>query len=155
MPRSNLEQTYAPAMNGSSMGVDGRYGLGMSNFLQYIVHNGTLASGGTPTYQVSLNDCGTLFTTRGATAACTFTLPAVTTLPDGWWCDFFNVSAYGMVIASSGSSDDMVTFNDAGGDTLTCTASGEMIGIHVKCVFDGTGWLVIYPKGLTAAYVEA
>jgi len=38
---------------------------------------------------------------------------------------------------------------------LTATATAEMIGIHIKVVFDGTGWLCIYPKALTAAIVEA
>ena len=155
MPRSNLEQTYSKPINGSGMGVDGRYGLGMTNFLQRIVNNGTLASGGTPTYSVPLNACGTLFTTRGATAAATFTLPAVTTLPTGWWCDFFNVSAYGMVIASNGSSDNIVGLNDAALDTVTCTTTGEMIGTHVRVVFDGTVWLGFYNDTLLAAYVGA
>ena len=157
MPRSNLEQTYHNPINGSGMGVDGRYGLGMTNFLQRIVHNGTLASGGTATYAVLENQCGTLFTTRGATAAATFTLPAVTSLPSGWWVDFFNVSAYGMVIASNGSSDNIVAFNDAGADTITCTSTAEMIGTHVRVVFDGTGWLAFYDSGsiATAVYVKA
>jgi hypothetical protein len=157
MPRSPLEQTYANPINGSGMGVDGRYGLGMTNFLQRIVHNGTLASGGTATYSVLPNQCGTLFTTRGNTAACTFTLPAVSTLPTGWWVSFFNVSAYGMVIASNGSSDDIVAFNDATADSITCTSAAEIIGTHIKVVWDGTGWLAHYDNGsiATAVYVKA
>jgi len=105
----------------------------------------------TADYTVLATDCGRLFTTRGASAAVTFTLPAVTNLPAGFYVDFFNVAATGMVIASNGSSDNIVALNDAGADTITCTTTSRMIGAYVKVIFDGTGWLAIEGAGATYA----
>lgn len=95
----------------------------------------------TAAYQIKHTDIGTVFTTRGAGASVTFTLPITTGLPSGWWCRFFQVADQNMVIASYGSSDDIVTANDAGADTITFSTATELIGNGVEVVWDGTGWL--------------
>lgn len=100
---------------------------------------------------VAVTDNGKIFTTRGATATVTFTLPAVTDLPIGFDVTFFNVCATGMIIASNGSSDNLVALNDAGADTITMTTTSRMIGANVRCIWDGTGWLVIEGAGATYA----
>lgn len=107
----------------------------------------------TASYQVKNADLGTIFTTRGATAAVTFTLPPTADLPAGFWLRFFSVSAYGMVISSSGSSDNIVVTNDAGADSITSTTTSRMIGANVAVVWDGTSWLATLGDGPT--YVAA
>ena len=86
-------------------------------------------------------ESGTIFTTRGAGSFVTFTLPAVTNLPIGVEYTFYNIAATGMVVASNGSSDNIVTLNDAGADTITCTTTSRMIGAAVRVIWDGTAWL--------------
>jgi len=103
----------------------------------------------TAAYAVLSTDHGRFFTNRGATASVTFTLPAVTSLPAGFTVQFFAVSNYGIVVASNGSSDNIVALNDAGADTITCTTTSRMIGANVKVVFDGVGWLAIEGAGAT------
>ena len=103
----------------------------------------------TAAYSVLSTDHGRLFTNRGATASVTFTLPAVTNLPVGFTVSFFAVSNYGLVVASNGSSDNIVALNDAGADTITCTTTSRMIGANIKVVWDGVGWLAIEGAGAT------
>lgn len=103
----------------------------------------------TTTYQVKGEDIDTLFTNRGSTASFTFTLPPVGDLPTGWSCAFYGVSAYGFVIASSGSLDNIVGLNSDNLDTLTMTTTSLIIGAYVKVIWDGTGWLTIRGTGNT------
>ncbi len=95
----------------------------------------------TAAYQVLPSDLGTMFTTRGNLASITFTLPNTATIETGWWCKFFNVADFEFIIASYASSDNIVTKNDAGADTLTWTTATELIGGAVEVTWDGTGWL--------------
>lgn len=95
----------------------------------------------TAAYTVTVAEDGVIFTTRGATVSVTFTLPAVTDIPIGTQYIFYNVSSYGMVVASNGSSDNIVAKNDAGADSITCTTTSLMIGAAVQVIWDGTGWL--------------
>ena len=94
----------------------------------------------TAAYTVLVTDLGTFFTTRGNGGSLTFTLPATSGLPTGWWCEFFNAAAQTMVVTSSGSSDDLTTFNDLTADSITFSTSSELIGASVKVLWDGTGW---------------
>jgi hypothetical protein len=100
-------------------------------------------------YAVKPEDFGTTFTNRGATASFTFTLPTVADLPAGWWCEFYGISASGFVVASAGSSDNIVALNDAGADTLTMTTTSLIIGAYVRMIWDGTSWLSIRGAGNT------
>lgn len=107
---------------------------GAQNFQRKIVAK-------TASYQVTAEESGTLFTTRGATAAVTFTLPAVTNLVPGTYYDFYSVTNVGMVIASSGSSDNITSMNDLSADSITCTTDSRAIGAAVSVIWDGTRWL--------------
>lgn len=102
-------------------------------------------------YQVTGADFGTTFTTRGATAAVTFTLPPLAEIGAGWWCEFYNISATGFVIASHGSSDNIVALNDAGADSITVSTTSLIIGAYVRVIYDGTSWLSIRGAGNTYA----
>ena len=103
----------------------------------------------TASYQVLASDFGTTFTNRGTTAAVTFTLPAVADIPAGWWCEFFVVGAGGIVIASSGSADNIVGLNDATADSITISTASLIIGASVRVIWDGTGWLTVRGSGGT------
>lgn len=106
-----------------------------SEFSQPIIRAKTAA------YTVTADESGVLFTNRGATAAITFTLPAVTHLPIGTRYEFYGVSAYGFTVASNGSSDNILTLNDATADSITCTSTSKIIGASVSVIWDGTAWL--------------
>ena len=95
----------------------------------------------TATRAVLASESGVRFTTRGATAAVTFTLPAVTNLPIGTEYTFHSTSAYGMVIASNGSLNNILTLNNATGNSITCTTTSKIIGAVVHVIYDGTAWL--------------
>lgn len=95
----------------------------------------------TAAYTVLATESGTIFTTRGATAAITFTLPAVTNLAPGTSYTFISVSAYGLAVASNGSSDNISTMNDATADSITCTTASKIVGARVDVIWDGTAWL--------------
>lgn len=130
MPFDSKVQQHSPQLNGAITATGGIDTPVMENI-----------SAKTAAYSVLLSDWGTTFTTRGATAAITFTLPAVTSATAGIWYRFYNVSAYGLVVASNGSSDNIVGKNDATADSLTATTTSLMIGACIKVIWDGTGWL--------------
>lgn len=132
MPFSTYQQTGNPVTNGPSNAIGAASGPQLETI-----------SAKTASYSVLPSDWGKTFTTRGATAAITFTLPAVTSLTAGIWFRFFNVSAYGLVVASNGSSDNIVSVNDATADSITCTTASLMIGACVRVIWDGTGWLAL------------
>lgn len=92
-------------------------------------------------YQILGSDIGTTFTNRAATAAVAFTLPPTGDLPAGWWCEFRNIDADGMSVASSGSADNIIAPNDTGADTITMTTASLTIGSALQVVWDGTSWL--------------
>jgi len=132
MPYSTYEQTHSPVTGGGVSGLNAQSGVSLE-----------VISAKTAAYSVLPSDWGKTFTTRGATTSITFTLPPVSGLTAGVWFRFFNVSAYGMVIASNGSSDNIVSKNDAGADSITCTTTSLMIGACVRVIYDGTGWLAL------------
>lgn len=101
----------------------------------------------TADYQIVPGDIGKLFTNRGASGAVVFTLPVVADLTAGWWCEFFVAANQSFAIASSGSADNITTFNDATADSVTINTSGERIGFGARYVWDGTGWLAFHNLG--------
>ena len=110
----------------------------MAGFLQDLTR--TIAAK-TADYQVTKDDLGKMLTTRGTSAQVNFTLPTVGTVWSGWWVEFFNAAGQTMAILSSGSLDNISTFNDLTADSITFSTSSELIGASVKVTWDGTGWL--------------
>ena len=115
---------------------------------------GTQLKAKTAAYTVLASESGVLFTNEGATASVTFTLPAVTNLPIGATFSFYGMSAYGMVVASNGSSDNIVAKNDVAADTITCTTTSLMIGAAVRVIWSGTKWLS-YSESVGPTYTVA
>ena len=142
MPFSAQEQVHSPITNGPT----NAYNADMGVHLERIQAK-------TAAYTVKDNEFGTTFTNRGATASVAFTLPAITSLPSGWWCRFFGVASAGFSVASNGSNDNIVTKNDATADSITMTTASLSIGCNVLVIWDGTGWLAI--SGVSGTYTVA
>lgn len=94
----------------------------------------------TANYSVVAADLGTTFTTRGASGAVNFTLPATSTISAGWWARFFNVADQDIIVTAA-TADTMVVFNDPTADSIAFSTTGEQVGSGVEVVWDGTGWL--------------
>lgn len=84
---------------------------------------------------------GTLFTTRGAAGAVTFTLPAVTLALAGVWYEFDGVANQNIGVAAAAGT--IVTFNNAAATSVTASTAGGKIGAHLRAICDGTSWHVI------------
>jgi len=85
-------------------------------------------------------DNGKVFTTKGATASVTFTLPAPADANAGTRVEF--VAGADQVMIVSGTANKMVTFNDLDADGVTFSTAGEKIGAHVVAISDGEYWFV-------------
>jgi hypothetical protein len=94
----------------------------------------------TADYTVVAADNGKLFTTQGASAAVTFTLPA---LAAGLRYGFYNEADQDMIVAAA-TADTMVVFNDLAADSIAFSTTAEQIGsgIEVMANADATKWLV-------------
>lgn len=106
----------------------------MDGFTRYIIEAKTTD------YTIADGDFGKTFTTRGASGAVTFTLPNPTTTPSGVWVDFYTVAGQNTVIATT--ADKMTVFNDATATSITFSEAAHLIGNFVRCICDGTTWLV-------------
>jgi hypothetical protein len=95
----------------------------------------------TAAYQMKEGDLGKIFTNRGAGGSVTLTLPNTTGLPAGWNCRVFGCIDEEIVVASYGSSDNIMAKNDAAADSVTWAQTGEQIGAGGEFVWDGTSWL--------------
>lgn len=95
----------------------------------------------TADYTVTASDMGKIFTTRGATGAVTFTLPAASTQLQGAVVEFYNVADQNMTVA--GADEELVAFNDLTADSIAYSTSSEKIGGGFRAVCDGTSWIVV------------
>lgn len=102
----------------------------------------------TAAYTVTANDCGKIFTNRGAAGSVTFTLPVSGSEMNGWWCEFYTAAAQAIVIASN-PVDTLTVHADLTADTVTTAAT---IGQHFTVFCDGTSMCVISdPSAASAA----
>ena len=92
-------------------------------------------------YTITSADFGTVFTTRGATGAVTFTLPAAASKNKGEWALFLNVADQNMLVA--GADEGLVCFNDLTADSIAFQTSSEKIGGAFLAISDGTSWAVM------------
>lgn len=84
---------------------------------------------------------GTLFTTRGAGGAVTFTLPAAAPALAGVEYDFDGVANQNIGVAAAAGT--VVTFNNAAATSVTASTAGGKIGAHFHAICDGTSWHVV------------
>lgn len=95
----------------------------------------------TSSYTITPDDFGTVFTTRGATGAVTFTLPAAGSTNSGEWVLFVNVADQNMIVA--GADEGIVTFNDLTADSVAYQTTSEKIGGSFIAISDGSSWAVM------------
>lgn len=95
----------------------------------------------TSSYTITTADFGTVFTTRGAAAAVTFTLPAASSLNTGEWVLFINVADYNMMV--EGADEGLVVFNNLTADNILFGTASEKIGGALLAISDGTSWVVL------------
>ena len=93
----------------------------------------------TAAYSVLAADSGTVFTTTGAAATVTFTLPVKTSGLAYW---FINTVDQNMVVASN-TVDTMVTFNDVAADSVAFSTASEKTGGALRVFCDGTKWIAL------------
>lgn len=98
----------------------------------------------TASYTVTEADNNVLFSTRGASGAVTFTLPA--TAKKGLRYGFYNAADQDMLVAS-GTADTMVAINDLAADSVAFSTSSLKIGGMFEVFGDGTGWLTRVSMG--------
>jgi hypothetical protein len=128
MPKTSGEQTFMNTLNGNRPILDAYGRIATISYTPYIVAK-------TSAYTCTAADSGTIFTTVGATAAVTFTLPAISTGP---WCYKFICGAnVGMTVAA-GTADTMLTMNDLAADSIAFNTTAERIGGMVEVYCDGT-----------------
>jgi len=100
----------------------------------------------TASYTVQPEDLGTLFTTRGATGAITFTLPPVADVLAGWWAEFYCAADQDLIITAP--DEKLVAFNDLTADGISFATASEKIGGRVMIVYDGTSYLAMPSLGI-------
>ncbi len=89
-------------------------------------------------YTCLASDTGKIISTTSAAAAVVYTLPVKAS---GLHYTFFNVADQDMTIQlASGSSDEMVAFNDAAADSVAYALSGRQIGAACELICDGKVW---------------
>jgi hypothetical protein len=102
-------------------------------------------------YTVVAADNGTLFTTRGAAGAVTFTLP---TLALGLAFEFYNEADQNMIVAAA-VANTMVVFNNLTASSIAFQTASEKIGgkISVRANDNASKWLVTVNLGAEAQTV--
>jgi hypothetical protein len=96
----------------------------------------------TANYTVNENESGTIFTTQGATAAVTFTLPATADVTAGTFYIFYNAEDVNMTV-TAGTADTMTTLNDVAADSVALSTTSLKAGGAFLVFFDGTNAHVI------------
>jgi hypothetical protein len=90
---------------------------------------------------------GTLFTTRGAVGAVTFTLPqlsasSVSTQWDGWWVEFANEVDQTMTVACTAGK--AICDGNAAATSLAASTGSHKIGARIRATWDAAAakWLL-------------
>jgi hypothetical protein len=110
------------------------YGLARSEFPTVIALTASATQ--------ALDQHGVWFTNRGASGAVVLTLPPVTGLPVGFGGRLTIVADQTVTIASNGSLDNIIGFNDAAADSIAFSTAAEKLGNTVEWCWDGTSWLL-------------
>jgi hypothetical protein len=92
-------------------------------------------------YTVTTDDRGVLFTNTGATAAVTFTLPAVASSA-GLAYEFQAIADFNVLVEAAGAELNIVCFNDVNAAIVSLETAGQIIGgrLRVEANTAGTQW---------------
>ena len=135
MPTPSTQQTYMDLHENQAPGVDN------DGILRNLIWSPRYVTK-TAAYTVLAKETGTWFLTTGATAAVTFTLPAIS---DGSFIFFFvAVADFGMTVTAQ-TADTLLTFNDAAADSVAFSTASEIMGSLVIVGCDGTTVFAITP----------
>jgi hypothetical protein len=135
MPTPTTQQSYMNTINADTPKLDG------DGILRSLIWSPRF-SAKTAAYTVTAKETGTWFLTSGATAAVTFTLPAIS---DGPFIFFFvAVADFGMTVTAA-AADTLLTFNDAAADSVAFSTSSEIMGGFVIAGCDGTTVFALTP----------
>lgn len=93
-------------------------------------------------YTVLPGDCGTTFF---ATAAATFTLPAIANVEAGWWARFYNSADANMTVTAP--SGKLIAFNNVAATSIAFSTSAEKAGSQVEIIYDGAKYNAIVALG--------
>lgn len=116
-----------------------------------------VVSAKTAAYTCLESECGTLFTTEGAGASVTFTLPTADADNIGLWYEFFCAEDFAIVVGCA-TADTLIVFNDVAADSISYATAGEMIGNSIKATSDGAKWIIqpqIAAEAVTVTIVTA
>jgi hypothetical protein len=133
-------QTYMPTIEGNKPMLNNYGQLDLIQFTPKIIAK-------TSAYTVKACESGSIFTTVGATAAVTFTLPAITDGPFHY--KFICGADFGMTVAAA-SADTMLTMNDLAADSIAFNTTAERIGGMVEVYCDGTTLIGVARLGTEA-----
>lgn len=122
-----------PIYEGRAAGVD-EYGA-----IPYMLHYPRVVAK-TAAYTVEPEETGTIFTTTGATAAVTFTLPAIS---DGPFHFLFIAGADFAMTVAAATVDTAVSFNDLAADSVAVSTASEIIGGAIEVICDGTTLFIL------------
>lgn len=128
MPSTSGEQTFMSTIDGNKPMLDAYGRIALISYTPKIEAK-------TSAYSVLASDSGKIFTTVGATAAVTFTLPAISTGP--WRYTFICGANIAMTVAAA-TADTMLTMNDLAADSIAFNTTAERIGGTVEVYCDGT-----------------
>ena len=103
----------------------------------------------TADYTVTAKDMGKIFTTRGAGASVTFTLPSSTVVKGGQKVTFFNVADFPMRVQAA-ATGQMNVWNTSTTSQCALITAGTLIGGGFVCITDGTQWLTYPIQGNTS-----
>lgn len=133
MPTPSTFQTIMNLFKGMAPAVDSNGFLASPAILPRVVAK-------TAAYTALFTESGTIFTTVGATAAVTFTLPAASA---GKWIYLFVSGADVAMTVAAGTVDTLITFNDLTADSVAFSTAGEIIGGAILAFSDGTNPYVL------------
>jgi hypothetical protein len=105
-----------------------------------------IVSAKTASYQLLPNDCGKIFTNRGASGAIVLTLPAVADIPTGWNMKWLVVADQTVTVTAP--SGTLCGYNNVSRTSIAFSTSSEKIGGGGMIVYDGTKYLTFLNIGL-------
>ena len=97
----------------------------------------------TANYTCTAEESGTIFTTRGATAAVNFTTPAPADAIKGVWYRFIDLVDQNMGVLAGTINTVIVFNNNATADGVIFNTAGHKFGAVVDFHCDGTSWLAV------------
>jgi hypothetical protein len=95
----------------------------------------------TASYYIKKDDCGALFTNKGAAGAVTFYLPPIAEISAGWSVRFFVAAGQNLIVTAP--SGKLIAFNNAAATSIAFQQASELIGNSLEIIYDGALYMAI------------